>query len=292
MDINMQIQGIKTEFYSMKLQIENIEMQNNNIMNKMMMNNPIGDQMLNLSIQMINTGLQTFKSGKYMSINSIKYFDKLKKISEQINEMINSLNMEMQQQMMQQEMMRQQMMQQQMMQQQMIQQQMMQQQMMQQQMMQQQENNMDYKVNIIFNGNFKAFCIPINPYETIKDLTDRFKKKFEKDNGLKNALKNGDFELLYNASKIEKNSLTKIKVYFMIDISIYPYETIKDLTDRFKNKIEEYNGLNKILNNGDFELLYNASKINKNSLTKIKDYFRIGPLIPTPSRTITVIFCK
>jgi len=37
----------------MKLQVENIEMQNNNVMNLLMMNQ-IGDQLLNLSIQMLN----------------------------------------------------------------------------------------------------------------------------------------------------------------------------------------------------------------------------------------------
>ena len=52
MDINLQIQGIKTELDNMKLLLESIEMQNNNIMNQMMMNNLIGDLILNLSIQM------------------------------------------------------------------------------------------------------------------------------------------------------------------------------------------------------------------------------------------------
>ena len=54
MDTNLQIQGIKSQVNNMKLQIENIEMQNNN---GFMMQNPIGEQLLNLSIQMLNSGL-------------------------------------------------------------------------------------------------------------------------------------------------------------------------------------------------------------------------------------------
>ena len=204
MDINIQIQGIKTELDNMKLLIENIEMQNNNIMNPMMMNNSLGDQMLNLSIQMFNTGLLTFKSGKNISMNSNKYFDKLKKISDDINEMINSHNIQIQQQMIQQQMIQQQMMQQQMMQQQIMQQQMMQQQM-----------NLSERVNIIFEGNsIKKFCLPISPFITIKDLCDQFKERIEKDNGLTNPLKNEEFILIYNSISIDKNSQKLVKDYF------------------------------------------------------------------------------
>ena len=69
MDIGLQIQGIKTFIDNMKLQIENIEIQNNNAMNPLMMNQ-IGDQLLNLSIQMLNNGIQYFNNFKYLSINS------------------------------------------------------------------------------------------------------------------------------------------------------------------------------------------------------------------------------
>ena len=209
MDINIQIQGIKTELDNMKLLIENIEMQNNNIMNPMMMNNSLGDQMLNLSIQMFNTGLLTFKSGKNISMNSNKYFDKLKKISDDINEMINSHNIQIQQQMIQQQMIQQQMMQQQMMQQQIMQQQMMQQQI-----------NLNKKVNIIFEGNrIKKFCLPISPFITIKDLCDQFKERIEKDNGLTNPLKNEEFILIYNAISIDKNSQKLVKDYFNYNLN-------------------------------------------------------------------------
>ena len=142
-----------------------------------------------------------------MSMNSNKYFDKLKKISEQINEMINTHNMEKQQEMIQQQMIQQQMMQQ-----------MMQQQMMQQQMMQQQMN-LNFKVNIVFtSARIKTFCLPVSPYITIKDLCNKFKKRVEKDNGLKNSLKDEDFDLLYNVESIDKNSQKFIKDYFGINL--------------------------------------------------------------------------
>ena len=76
----------------MKLQIDNIEVQNNNML---MMNNPIVGQLINLSIQMMNTGIQTFNYGKnmMMNMNSMEYFyEELKKVSEQINLVINEYN--------------------------------------------------------------------------------------------------------------------------------------------------------------------------------------------------------
>ena len=102
MDIGLQIQGIKTFIDNMKLQVENIEMQNNNVMNPLMMNQ-IGDQLLNLSIQMLSNGIQYFNNFKYLSININQYYEKLKLISQQINNILTSQQM-IQQQMMQQQM--------------------------------------------------------------------------------------------------------------------------------------------------------------------------------------------
>ena len=64
----------------MKLQIDNISMQNNNMF---MMNAPIGGQLINLSMQMLNTGIQTFNIGKtmMMNMNIDNYYEQLKKIS-------------------------------------------------------------------------------------------------------------------------------------------------------------------------------------------------------------------
>ena len=89
MDIGLQIQGIKTFIDNMKLQVENIEMQNNNAMNPLMLNQ-IGDQLLNLSIQMLSNGIQYFNNFKYLSININQYYEKLKVISQQINNILTS----------------------------------------------------------------------------------------------------------------------------------------------------------------------------------------------------------
>ena len=61
------------------------------------MNNPIVGQLINLSIQMMNTGIQTFNYGKnmmmVMNMNSMEYFyEELKKVSKQINLVINEYN--------------------------------------------------------------------------------------------------------------------------------------------------------------------------------------------------------
>ena len=193
MDINLQMQGIKTQLDNMKLQVDNIEMLNNNPM----MKNTIGDQLLNLSIQILNTGIQIFNTGKFFSLNANKFFEKLKEISDQINIIINSHNMDK--------------MQQQMMQQQMMQQQMMQQQMIQQQMMQQQQNIDSFRINVIFQGNFKSFCLAVKPNITIKELYDKFNEEIT--TKYKN-LQYRQLSLLYNASKIDTNSLKTVQDYF------------------------------------------------------------------------------
>ena len=68
----------------MQLQIDNIEMQYNKNMDMMLnnINNQIYEQLLNLSIQMINTGIQSFNAGKNMVINKDKFYGKLQIISE------------------------------------------------------------------------------------------------------------------------------------------------------------------------------------------------------------------
>ena len=64
----------------MKLKIDNISIQNNIMF---MMNAPIGGQLINLSMQMLNTGIQTFNIGKIMmmNMNMDNYYEQLKKIS-------------------------------------------------------------------------------------------------------------------------------------------------------------------------------------------------------------------
>ena len=106
MNTNLQIQQIKFQLNEIKLQIESIEMQNNN---QIMMMNNIGDQLLNLSMKIFNAGIQTFKTGKDLCFTSSIFFNQLQNISDQINLLINSHNLEENQRvMMQQQMMMQQ----------------------------------------------------------------------------------------------------------------------------------------------------------------------------------------
>ena len=102
MDTTFQIQEIKSQIINMKLRIENIEMQNNMI-------NSTGDQLLMLSFDMFNNGIKTYNLGKKLTMNFDKYFEQIKNISNQINNLINSYYLEKQLIMAQQQMMKQQM---------------------------------------------------------------------------------------------------------------------------------------------------------------------------------------
>ena len=90
MSNDIQIQTLKSQIENMKLQIDNIEMQNQN-MNPMLMGpSIIGEQFLNLSIQLFNAGIQTFNTSKIFVMNIDKYIQQLKNISEQINSIITA----------------------------------------------------------------------------------------------------------------------------------------------------------------------------------------------------------
>ena len=93
MEASFQIQSLKSQIENMKLQIDNIEMQSNNMF--MMNNNQLSEQILNLSIQLLNAGIQAFNTGKnmYMMMNIQKFYEELRKISDQINLIINTNNM-------------------------------------------------------------------------------------------------------------------------------------------------------------------------------------------------------
>ena len=58
------------------------------------MNSTIVEQLLNLSIQIINVGIQVFISEMNKIINYNKYYDQLKVASEQINTIVNSYIMQ------------------------------------------------------------------------------------------------------------------------------------------------------------------------------------------------------
>ena len=59
--------------------------------NSLMMSNPIGEQLFNLSIQLMNFGIQAFNIGKNMyKVNDTdRFYNQLRKISDQINSLIN-----------------------------------------------------------------------------------------------------------------------------------------------------------------------------------------------------------
>ena len=95
MDTLVQIQAIKSQLDIMKLQINNIEIQYNQMMNPMM-NNSIGEQLLNLGIQLLNSGINAFKIGKPICMNYFNYSGELNIIAEKINLIINENNMQQQ----------------------------------------------------------------------------------------------------------------------------------------------------------------------------------------------------
>ena len=196
MDINLQIQGIKSTIDNMKLQIENIEIQNNNPMFQMMMN-PVGDQLLNLSIQMLNSGFQLFNYAINLTMNGSKFFMQLQKISEQINSEINSFNIKnMNQQMIQQQMLQQQMMQQKMLHQQMIQPQM--------------ENNQIQsvkKVNVPFrNLDGSQINIIVEEDITVKQILDKYMSRVY-------GYENEEIKFICNSKILIRNSSTKLLDY-------------------------------------------------------------------------------
>ena len=205
MDIGLQIQGIKTFLDNMKLQVENIEMQNNNAMNPMMMNQ-IGDQLLNLSIQMLNNGIQYFNNFKYLSININKYYEKLNVISQQINNILTSqpmMNQIAQQQMMQQQVL--------------LQQQMMQPQMM--EPMQMQLNNNKKKCNILFyypntTDNIQANLI-VDGDITIKELIDKYMNRVY-------GYEKKDLDFIFNGIRLGRNSQTILRKFFGIGLYANP----------------------------------------------------------------------
>ena len=97
MDYTFQIQSIKSQLESMNLQMDNIEIQNKS----MEMSNPIGEQLFNLSMQLINIGIQAFNLGKnmYKVKDTDRFYNQLKKLTDQINSLINEKEEEKQQEM-------------------------------------------------------------------------------------------------------------------------------------------------------------------------------------------------
>ena len=95
------IQSIKSHIDIISTQITNIISQYNNSQFQV-------DQLINLGIEMLNTGIYSFNLGKNKSMSYLdNYYIQLKNISEEINNMIKSHEAKLQQQMIQNQMMNQ-----------------------------------------------------------------------------------------------------------------------------------------------------------------------------------------
>ena len=195
MDTNIQIQALKSQIDNIKLQIDNIEMQSNNML---MMNNSISEQILNISIQMFNAGIQAFNTGKNMNMmmNIQNSYDKLKKISVQINSIISEYDNKNQMQLMQQQMMMQQMQQQIMMHQQIE---------AQQQLMQ---PHIKEKYNVTFKTTRgKRNNLVVDYDMTVEELLNRYINDYY-------GPVKGRLVFLYNARQIERNEKRTVKGFF------------------------------------------------------------------------------
>ena len=184
----MQLQLIKSQIENMRTVITNIEMQNN-IMNASFQ----GEQLKDLGIQMLNTGLNTFNLGKSLSVSLFdNYIIQLKNISEQISFIINTYNTSNQQ--MQMMMMEQQ------------------NQFMQAQIMNQNINNIQVNIgikikNIVFvikNGNDPMIPITYNFGTKIKDALEIFSNKIGKNKNQLNFNYNGRYINYNDERKVEE----------------------------------------------------------------------------------------
>ena len=196
MNTSIQIEALKSQIENMKLQIGNIQMQNNNML---MMNNQVVEQLFNLSIQLFNTGIQSFNIAKnmIMIMDANKFYEQLRKISEQINSIINENDLNN-------------------MQQQMMQQQMMQQQMINKQNINEQDGP---KMNITFDNGRIKITITVTYGTTIEELLNKYLKRI-------NSFHNEKIIFLYNAEKINRNEQKKVEAYFALNLS--PKITVLD----------------------------------------------------------------
>ena len=205
MDKNFQIQGIQLQLDYMKMRIDNIIIQNKI---PLMMKN-VEDNLLYLSIQMLNTGLQAFINGINLSMNKDKFYEKLSKISKQINNILSSHHMINQNMIFQQQKVQLQIVQQQMEEQQRI--------------MGEQKAIMQNmpKINVIFEDLIysEKKIIIVQPVITFKELFEKYKNEIgiERYNTIKCFVTNS-----YTLLKGDNNRLEKYypNIYNMDRINI------------------------------------------------------------------------
>ena len=205
MDKNFQIQGIQLQLDYMKMRIDNIIIQNKI---PLMMKN-VEDNLLYLSIQMLNTGLQAFINGINLSMNKDKFYEKLSKISKQINNILSSHHMINQNMIFQQQKVQLQIIQQQMKEQQRI--------------MGEQKAIMQNmpKINVIFEDLIysEKKIIIVLPVITFKELFEKYKNEIgiERYNTIKCFVTNS-----YTLLKGDNNRLEKYypNIYNMDRINI------------------------------------------------------------------------
>ncbi len=164
----------------------------------MINNSSINEQILNLSIQMFNAGIQAFNTGKNMNMmmNLQNSYDKLKKISEQINSIIIEYDNMNQMQLMQQQMMMQQM----------------QQQMMMQQQIEAEQQLMPHKFNAIFRTITGTMHYLMVDYDTtVEELLIKYKNKYHE---YYEPFKVKGLVFLFNASRIKENEQKTVEDYF------------------------------------------------------------------------------
>ena len=184
-----------------------------------MKNAPISSQLINLSIQMLNTAIQTFNIGKTMMIdmNMDNFYEQLKKVSEQINTMINEYKIQQQMMLQQQMMIQQQIMLQQQMamqNQMMMQQQMaMQNQMMMQQQIKENQNQLNDNgkseyINIKFdNPNKGNLALTFKSEIKVKEALNKYIERIY-------GYPNDKIVFVHNAKKIDRNELRTIGEFF------------------------------------------------------------------------------
>ena len=221
MDSSVKIQSIKNQIENLKSELDKIESENN-AMNEGKESGPctIGEQLVNVSFKIFDVGIQTFKTGKnsFETLIMERFINQLKKISEQIKEIVSDSESTIK---FQNEKQAQLFYQQQMMLNQMNNPQLFQQQMLNQALFQQQIRWKYFNFTFINALEGNKYFIQIEGNKTIKDLLDQYITEEYGNNNIKQIL------FIYNAQELERNNPRKIEDYFKIGdsfkITVFKY---------------------------------------------------------------------